>query len=410
MKKHLTLLLLCMMSATLSAQTTLKLQTMGGYEWNVFQSPTSYTNSEGVTMNRDQLWVSAPFTSVGLSAGWKRDLGKGKLKLNGGFSKALYFSSTSADQLKYDFGASYRIKYAKKKFFEFAPEFARVERQGTDQSDNILRTPFSYKHAIAPLHFDFYLGDKKWLKTKVAYHYKFYDRTDGGQLFYHGIEPSIKWSKKYDNTKDVQKISIEGSAMFRKYTDVRVSSTTAASTEASEVDVEADEEDLEEEELGEEEESGEDTEANEGSADVRERKWNYYNLTWTHQYESKDEKLSTSISLNNRFRQDVLGSQTYNQTMFTAGLTRRFGKTKVSVTGGYAFRYFTAVKVSSSQTPLSYHYLRGKLAVVYPINDHWDLKLKASLVKRISNNKSVTSRSYRGYFNGYVGLGIAYKF
>ena len=155
-----------------------------GYEWNIFLNP-SMIEGEEQDLFRNDLWLNAAYQGAFVQANFKKITPAGRWKLGAYVSGANYNSEINANRHAFRLNASYRTKYADRKYFEVAPELYRTKRAGINDQDAILATPFSYLKFTLPAKLDFYLRNKTWLKTTGGYIYKKFDDTNSRSVKYH---------------------------------------------------------------------------------------------------------------------------------------------------------------------------------------------------------------------------------
>ncbi len=349
-----------------------------GNEWNPFLSPNTLVEDEE-TIAREELWDNGTYQSLSLKNSLKIEGEKYRLKFKVNGSLGIYQTEEDANRFTYRLGVSYRLKYAQKKYFEFAPELFRKRREGINADNAVLTTPFSYSLFQAPVGLDFYLGNKAWLKTKTGYLYKNYDKAQGEELYYQApfFEASI--SKKWDSKNAVKKISLRSATQFRKY-------QTLSLINAPE----------------EEEQPEEENVYREGS-----RNWTYQFTDLLLDISGNDSHQKLGIGLYHISRIDADKRSTYHE--LGPGIQYQLQSAKAGVKASLKFTirsYQRLAPGSDNDVPLQYEYIRANIELYHALSKRSQIYGKGNIVNRTSNNPNQESLSFRGYFNGYAEIGI----
>ncbi|MEO1054931.1 MAG: hypothetical protein AAFX87_30130, partial [Bacteroidota bacterium] len=315
MQKLLAFVLLFVISQAAMAQWQIshKIGFGAGHEWNVFLNPRTAVN-DGETLTNEELWDNGTFQSVFFNNSFRYDTGRHRLKFKVNTSAGLYQTEESANRYAYDLGFSYRVKYAKRKYFEFAPELNRRRRQGINEADAVLRTPFSYTILTIPVHFDFYLSNKTWLKTQAGYLSKNYDRENGEELLYRAPFLTVMISKKWQTKLLTKKLSFSHGTQFRNYFELERSTP---------FDPEEEEEDFEEIELEE-----------------KTRQWNYFRSHIEYQLTGAKKDFDIVFGLYHIARLDVDETNSYSE--IAPGIQFKYGFDRIKFTSStkYAIRNY----------------------------------------------------------------------
>ncbi len=359
----------------------------GGQEWNAFLRPNNLIE-EGEAIERQDLWDNGTFQSLSLTNSLRcvKDQHKFKLNLNG--SLGIFQTEDNANRHSYTLGASYRVKYATKKYFEFAPEYFRKKRQGLNEDQGVLATPFSYTQFRAPLSFDFYLGDGAWVKTELGYLIKSYDRPSDEILRYRAPFFGFSVSKKWTMEGHISKLTFNSTSQWRKYTELdRVS---------IEEDPEFDNEDDDEQETD---------RFREG-----ERNWSYYFNNLTYAFKASNKKLKAEIGLYSTFRSDVRAISNYLEVGPGISGTIQLGQLELSPGVRYSIRKYSRLAPGvGNNILLRYKYLRSRLKLAYPMGENVSLYGNYIMTHRDSNNPNLDRTAFREYFYAQGELGVRWK-
>ncbi|MEM7297055.1 MAG: hypothetical protein AAF391_02185 [Bacteroidota bacterium] len=388
--KNIALTLACLMAITGYGQVTHthKLSLGIGNEWNAFLSPSTFVEDDEVRRHSD-LWDNGTFQSVSLKNSIKNEGSRYKLKVKVNGSLGVFQTEQNSNRYTYRLGLSYRLKYASKKYFEFAPELFRKKREGLNTDNAVLATPFSYLVFKMPIGFDFYLGNKSWLKTQAGYLYKNYDKTQGEKLYYQAPFLEAVYSKKWEAETSFKKFALKSTTQLRNYHTLSLKNEF---------------EELEEEEFEEREELDDEVIYQEGS-----RNWMYQFTTLMIDF-TKGDTRKVGIGFYHVSRIDHRSRSTYHELGPGILYDEMLGKIGFKSSIRYTIRNYTKLSPSSeSSIPLQYKYLRANLELNYPINGTGQIYGKGSFVNRTSNNPNLESLSFRDYFNGFVEIGLRWE-
>ena len=345
-----------------------------GNEWNAFLSP-SRLEVDDELLTKSELWDNGTYQTLALKNSLKTEGEKHRLKLKMSGSLGLYQTNQDANRYTYRLGVSYRLKYASRKYFEVAPEIFRKKRDGVNADNAVLTTPFSYTLVKAPVGFDFYLGNKAWLKTQIGYLYKNYDKSDGEKLFYKAPYFDTSISKKWVSESSTVKISLNSITQRRHYTVI-----TRIADE--------DEED--------------DPILREGF-----RNWLYQFTNLILDISSNDDLQKIGIGIHHTSRIDLTRNSTFHEA--GPGITYQVKSKKIALRSGirYLIRNYTKLSPGAgNDVPLKYKYLRANVELDYELTTNALLYWRANAVNRTSNNPDLEAGNFREYFNGLIEMGV----
>lgn len=353
-----------------------KLGVSTGYESNVFLNP-SLLIVEGEEIGRDELWQSGTFQKLFLNTSFVYDTLLYRLKIKANGSLSLYQTEVEANRHTYDLGFAYRRKIGKRKYVEIAPEYNRRQRDGVNEADAVLRTPFSFRQWVIPLHFDYYLGARSWLKTQVGYLLKDYDRLEGEELKYSSPFAHMALSKKWRGVLTTKKLTVTASNQWRTYTDIELSS-----------------------------------EANEDPVfENEERRWNYRRLDTEFELIDENDKYRVLFGIYHLQRTDVDGPNGYSQISPAVQVKYNMARLTLDAEFKYSLRKFSELSPGrDNDTLLKYNYVRAGLGASFNVKDNATVFLKGKFVNRESNSPNLEAIGFRDYFTGFVELGTVFKF
>ncbi|GEM_PF-2312104 len=394
-KSILSILCLCLATSMINAQwrSDFNLKIRGGYEYNIYRSASNFQEDDEILLGED-IWVSGLFEGIGLSGSSLKTKNQARWKLNYSLDYANFHTEVNANLFDGRFSASYRTKYAKGKYWEFDPSLTRRSRQGTDESDAVLRTTLSYTRLNLPLHLDFYLGDKKWLKTESGYTFKTYDRAENGeQVSYHAAYTGVSLSQKWEGRSSVNKLNLFGQIEHRYYTDLKE---------------DEDSEEFEGEEF--DEEADDFIDRGDIIGLIRDnRQWTFLraNVEWNS--DNKNSPFEYTVGLYSTFRLDSENRFGYSE--LGPGIRARYkvGRVAISGSSSYRIRTFSNLNAADDNGKLQYQYLRSSLRLSFPVQKNITWFVQGNAVTRVSNRNVITSRAFRGYNYALVEAGVSIK-
>lgn len=353
------------------AQFSLETEVKQGYEWNIFRNP-EMVQSNAETLSRKQLWQNSIYNRFDIRSDYKFDGENSRLKLSADLSVNRFHQEKMAHQNEYRFMASYRTKYASRKYAEFAPSLNRKQQDGFDPSDILFSNRLSFYQFDAPVHLDFYLGDKAWLKFETSYRYKIYDRVDNSETKYSMFSLSAEYKKKWELDRMLTGFSITSTGKLRNQTGKNFETLSQVES-------------------------------------VKERAFNSFELESEVFIESNSKKFEITIPLSFTMLTDA-PSKNLNYTQLGAGLELNFeiGKIKVSQNMSLFARDFENFTVPTNKT-LFYKYGKSATTATFPVASNIVLRSRLVYAQRLSNQK-VSTDAYRGYLNSYIETGIRLKF
>ncbi len=397
MKKSLALIMALFILAPVIAQVSHskshQISIGGGHEWNPFLMPNTLL-TDGELQDKEELWDNGTFQALSFnnSFRWEKDKHKFKLKING--SLGIFQTEQNANRHTYTLGASYRVKYAPKKYFEFAPEYFRKKREGINGDQALLATPFSFQQFRAPLSFDFYLGDGAWIKSEIGYLIKSYDRPSEELLRYQAPFLGLSLSKKWTVGDYTTKLTLRSLSQRRKYTDIdRIAP-------------------IEDPEFDEEDDFFEEDEAFEGVEEFREneRNWSYFFNDLTYSLKTANKSLRAEIGLYSTLRVDAQRISDYLEIGPGINASWQTGKLEVSPSLRYSVRRYSRLAPGEGNNLLlQYNYIRTRFNANYRLGNNLTLFASYVLTTRTSNNPNLDGITFREYFYAQGQLGIRWK-
>lgn len=215
MKLWLTILVSVGVSFSVASQWSMSIGTNQGYEWNIFKNPDSFVQFSD-TIFRADMWQNSVYTEGFIYIDRLYQLKSGRIKLSADLRNNYYFQQQDAQKFFFKIKGSYRVKYARRKYFGIDPSFSRRLQDGVDQSDLVFSTRLSYQQFELPVQFDFYMGEKAWLKFDVRYRNRIYDAYQNRQTYYQSYFFQSEYKKRWDGERGWEKeIEFSASVEYR---------------------------------------------------------------------------------------------------------------------------------------------------------------------------------------------------
>ncbi|MEM9052117.1 MAG: hypothetical protein AAGC47_08720, partial [Bacteroidota bacterium] len=323
----------------------------GGFEGNTFLVPAVTGDENGRRV------VNTAFQSVRVVNNFQYKVKNHRFKLYTSGAYNFYQTENPSDSYAYRIKGGYRVKYAGSKYFEFSPELARIDREGLENVNEVLVTLFSYKRIKVPVSFDFYLGDKVWLKTDGGIIYKDYGKLEGERLTYQAQFVKLKLSKKFISPYFETKLSVSSAFHRRNYTSLSNVPNLG----------EFDEFTLDDDILA------------EGNLN-----WNFLFNNIRFKAEDTQKKYVFSAGFHHISRLDQNRRSTYHEFGPSVGFAKQKNRMEYDLRTRYTFRSYPQFTPNDDNRNLRYTYLRLSGVVFYQMDKRIKLFARGELWRRTS--------------------------
>ncbi len=370
MKKVILSLLLFVSFNSVFAQWTASIETNQGYEWNIFKNPDLYIQSSD-TMYRADMWQNSIYNEGTLSVDGEIPLTNGRIKLSADVSNNFYFQQKDAQRLFYRFKGSYRVKYARRKYFEIDPSYSRRLQDGIDQNDLVFSTRLSYQQLEIPIHTDFYLGKKAWLRMEMRFRNRVYDAFQNRQTLYRSYFIHSEYRKRWDGNSGWEKtISLQGSLEYRDQ----------------------------------EFENNQQT-----SPSISERQFLISSISATPSIGKVSDRVKISLPLElNLYKDQPTGNLDYIGWSSAIELESEFDRSGFEIEAKYGNRQFQNFIVDSGEK-LDYTNVMLSGTVRFELTEYIDFQIQGRYLIRDSSRDRLTTTAYRGYQTSYIQTGFKVK-
>lgn len=354
-----------------------------GQEWNIFKNPNKWT-VQGQDVPLNQLRVNGMYGFIGLDTRGEADWGHHRLK--GSLNGAVRYFTNRPETHYYDYQGklSWRIRYAKRKYFEIAPSYKRKNQLGVNIEEVVWRIPMSYRKITVPVHFDFYLGNFSWLKTEAGFFYKSFDMArEAEYLFYRSPFASVEWSKKWKLPGVSWKLEVQGEVESHAF------------------------------QLNEEDFSGTPSYLLDGlerGVDQKSWRWTYQDLSASVEVESKTTE--TKFFLRHRFRKDNRDITSYHEIKTGMKARWKLHRGAVEAHASYAYQDYPGFIPGPDAVNewLHYHYVRAGIEGTLRIGRQAEIFMEGNLINRTSSFNDPDYLGFRSYFNASMMTGVRMEF
>lgn len=367
MKKLILFSLIILTTSPAFSQLSLTSEVNQGFEWNIFKNPDLVQSRQGM-LNRDQLWQNSTYNAFVLKSDYIKKSEQGRMKVSADLNLDRFHQQPTAHRNTYRVFVSYRTKYASRRYIEFAPELNRQQQEGFDPNDLLFNGRLSYHQLDTPLHLDFYLGKKSWLKFESSYRYKIYDQFENNQTDYHMFSFEGEYKKKWESKKLVSQVSFYGVFKNRNQTSHVFETLREPASE-------------------------------------RMRTFRAIETGTEISFKTRNDRFDISFPVEFSLLSDA-PTQNLNYKQLKTGIEFgiAFGKVRLDqkLTGFLRdFDQFTA----QNNEMLSYRFFRSSTSLELPLYKNLFFHSKFVYMQRESNQKLSTD-AYRGYLNSYIESGI----
>ncbi|MCG2590852.1 hypothetical protein [Rhodohalobacter sulfatireducens] len=364
-------ILVLLFTTQVYAQLDLETGINQGYEWNIFKNPEKLVESSD-TLARKQLWQNSIYNEFYIESDYYREWAENRLKLSADVGTDLYYQQSQAHRFNYRLLSSFRSNFLDGVYIELAPELRRERQDGVDRTDLVFSTRLSYHQLEAPLHLDFYLGNKTWLKFEGKYRYKAYDQFDNQQTKYNAYTAEAEFKKSWDQGERFNhEFEIESMALYR---DQRIT----------------------------------EFETQDSPLDYRDREFTKIELGVIYTLENKSDAFEIEFPVQGTvFYDHPTSNLDYKEIEFGTDIEFRLRQSTISMSLEHTLRDFKNFEVDGGKT-LYYSYWNGDIEIEIPVISGVYLKSIAAFTTRNSTRERLTSAFYRAYTTSYLQTGVIF--
>lgn len=376
MMKTLTKIFLALLMTTTTwaqERQRFEVETQSGYEYNYFKSPRQVRQGTVVLTEAD-LIASSSYQDILMDYDYRYKWDRNRIRLS--VSPFARLFQENFEDSYWSVLATAKYDYNLSRNTEFLAEivFKRMNREGLDGAQDVLINPLGYTVYGASSGLKFELFPKNETVLEAFYNFKDFDAFGVRDLQYNEFGVKFGLQQEFRHNGLEHKYGITGYAKKRLYDTFNASDVTTDG----------------------------------------ERDWNYMKVTGFYTY-----PVSETFELKPSFvyytRTDVLvGRSGFDQLGPGLGLKFDDDRTRFRANISYLTRNYTDFEARDTNGPLGekirYTYANISLNASHKLgNGGFSLTATAYSRVRATNYTDIDARSFRGYRNQYVGLGIKWE-
>ena len=367
------LMLLVSVHSFAQIQTNVTVETLSGYENNIFKSPKTFRNNAGVTLGKDSLYTNSFYQDLGVRAVFKKPWKKQSLSLRINPRGRYYYSENDASYFTLYSGLSYVNKISRKTDWFASARFNIRDREGENVDGSELRFPLGYRFydITAGTNFRMYRQNRTY--AKVFYGNKDYNETDRSDLAYDFVGANTIIRNVFRRPAGYHSYGVELNYVHKFFTNSK-----------------------------------------NASGAVNEKfTWRDFSSELFYRY-PVTEQWQLRFSVAYKGRNDSEKKFTYGQ--YKPALSIRYKTTDLllNLTGNYVSRTYKTLRATASDNSdlgkLKYQYYQLRLEGELKLNKKLSIITNSFLNTRDSNKTNINSIYFRSYKTFYAGLGIRYRF
>lgn len=369
-----------------------------GYEYNLFHSPTTYMDDEGLSFLKSDLIKNSPFANQGISINYNKIGKKGSWYLRADADRTLYmkYKEANTDGIQARLGRKQHLAKSIESETQF--RLRRENRLGLNILGDELFTVFSFKQYQANQIVTFKLSKELALEVGGEIYYKDYDpllNEFGSSLdqIEHSYEATFTYKpRKKEAKKYLKALSLSFDHREKQYQDwvnYEIVDLMADSTNPTPF--------LPFDSL----------------TNYPLRRWEYNTLRLRYQL-PLTKNLDARLDFRVQDRADSSeGDFGYSDRKGTLRISWEKGDWKIGANASYTSRNYTFRRAEQDTIMvlpnLHYTYFRTKIDVTKIIEPGVGLNFKYEVINRGSNTTAIDRRTRREYFNTLVSVGLKWQ-
>lgn len=346
-----------------------KIESQAGYEYNYFKSPNELM-VDGVLLDENNLISSSSYLDVSLDYAYHYKWKANRIRISMSPFARLFQENRDDSYWSFDIAAKYDHKLSKRTKFLASLNFERMNRDGLDGAQDVLVNPLGYTNYGATAGLELKPFKKNKSRIQGFYNFKNFDAYGVRDLEFN--EYGVQLSSKQGFRPGRYEHAFGLTTYYKK----RLYNTFNA----------------------------------EDNPQNGQRNWDYSKVTTFYELPlGANFELTPQLIYYGRF--DRMENRSgFNQ--YGPGLRLRFDndKTKISALVKYQVRDYTKIQAPGSETLLQYKYTDFSVSFEHqlPIEG---LYFTGTAYNRFreTNTIDLSARSFRGYTNQYVGVGLMWK-
>lgn len=365
--RNLILLALLLISTAITAQFSVSVSTLSGYETNINKKPESY-NLNNVLIGKEKLHKNSFYQEAILKLNYKNKWNSNEFRAYLTPEIKYYFTEANAKKVLFNSGIRYNHGFSKNVKWITNVRYKIKDQKGQDLDEPELNTPRGYNVATINTGVLFKLYKNNRTTLRASYDLKNFDKSDTRKIMYHRYGVYAKFENRNKINNNTHRYGIIASYQNRNYNlDYFTTNVT------------------------------------------KYRTWKYLNLGAYYKI-PLNTNLSISPALSYEKRTDITQKKYgYNQIRPSLGFNYKNERLYANLNLSYSNRKFESLKANTKEN-LKYNYTRVKFKGNYQLTESLDVISDLYLLGRKTNNNNVSTKAYRSYNNNYAGLGVRYNF
>jgi len=367
---------LCFFLATnLYAQlkTTIVIESLTGYENNIFKSPKSFLNSNGELLTDKQLYESSFYQTGDLKFIAKKEWRKQSISFRINPRGNYYYSENDASYFTIYSGIKYENILSKKTKWQIQSRYNFRNRKGDNVDGSELNFPLGYGHFdfSTGMHYRLYKQNRSFIK--IIYGNRNYKKTNTNEISYNSLGVNTIFRNVYKRDAGWHSYGIEASFINKYFQQKNQVENTNEKFNWKDVSVGA-----------------------------------FYRYPVT-------KKLDVKPLFTFKKRIDSKNDKfTYTQLKPSLNIAYKTTKIHFDVIGSYVNRKYKTLEATNTDWnklgKLKYTYYQLKVVAKMKLNKKLSVVSKSYINNRTSNKTNMKSIYFRDYNYYYTGIGLKYTF
>ncbi|MDE5421559.1 hypothetical protein L3073_05020 [Ancylomarina sp. DW003] len=367
-------LIAMLFSITLTAQVKqgLEVETQSGYEYNYFKSPTE-VHQNGVIYTEKDLVESSIYQDIMLDYDYRKKWGENRIRFSIAPSSRVFYQNLDDSYWSLLARAKYDYSFTKTTKLLAQMSFKRMNRQGLDGAQDLLINPLGYTNYGVKSGLEFELAENNETTVMAFYNFKNFDEYGVRDLQFNEFGIQFRTQQEFKVNDLKHKYGLVGYIKKRTYDTFNASETTSDG----------------------------------------ERNWGYIKMNAFYKY-PVSKTLEVKPSFVYYVRSDKNDYSGFKQ--FGPAIALKFDNKKTKIRSGlsYLTRNYASIAAKDNNGPtgekIQYNYLDITFDAEHQIEEN--LSITATVYSRVRNTNytDLDARSFRGYRNQYIGIGVKWEF
>ncbi len=353
------------------SQIDLELQTQAGYEYNYFKSPDKVL-FQGVLLDENDLIASSTYQRVNLDFEYKKEWVSSKLRLIATPNLTLYYENLDDSFWDVTVMGKYYHYLTRRTTLLTEINFKRMNRRGLDGAQDVLVNPLGFTNFGAKTGLEFEPFKRNKTKVQAFYNFRNFDAYGERDLEFSEMGLSLTTRQNLKVGGSRHKVGLYAYYKMRKYDTFNATNIIADGV----------------------------------------RDWSYIKINPYYQFPlGSDLRLKPSFLLYQRI--DKIDRSGFTQFGPELELKYSHSKMEFELETSYLTRNYKSIEARNNNgvigENLNYKYIEFNLKVDYNIQKNLSITATGHSRLRHTNYTDLAARSFRGYRNQYVGLGVKWR-